>query len=463
MPACNFNDLSAPPCKPCKYMFARYCENLEGAPCFKCLRGIAHACYADEKEQAPVTAKMLAEYTEAKEKAEKEVVAAVAAAMKKKEAAAARKAADEAAAKKRTEEVAAAITAAKKEREEETAATAVKRKENTRNEKKILEIEKKENSKREKKEGVEVKKDKKEDLKAVTPTTYEDDGIICLDNFAESSDKSKNNLNVRVGLKLGVKSNDVSPNSNILVASNKEKSYDAYKVLQVYPTGARFKCAKYRRLDQDGRILNREDETNENVYIVGKAQSVMMEKKTSADVGEVVAGDENKENDDMATANSSKAVACVGGESDFCHRYLSWAEVESLMWNWRRHGVERWPRMLVGRSPLNRFLNPSKENGEGLKIFAKKSLESGETFNRFDKKSQENGETFSRLDDQGNGESFNRFYKKSQANGGKRKQDVKEKRKIRSKMSRKERSKTSRKRLGKRPRKGEIQKQLNQY
>ena len=41
-----------------------------------------HACYADEKEQAPVTAKMLAEYTEAKEKAEKEVVAAVAAAIR---------------------------------------------------------------------------------------------------------------------------------------------------------------------------------------------------------------------------------------------------------------------------------------------------------------------------------------------------------------------------------------------
>jgi len=75
---------------------------------------------------------------------------------------------------------------------------------------------------------------------------------------------------------------DIGPNFDIVVSSNNtENGYEVYKVISVYTTGMRFKCAKYTHVSQDRWTLT--EEINKNVM---KVNIIKVLKTLKKDEGE---------------------------------------------------------------------------------------------------------------------------------------------------------------------------------
>lgn len=193
----------------------------------------------------------------------------------------------------------------------------------------------------------------------ITPMTNgdDDDEIICLDDDVGVNDKSlsgrgkykekafrctecnkgycdKKRLETHIENRHTTKPDDpfadVGPNTDIAVSSNKsEIGYEVYKVIGVYTTGVRFKCAKYSPISHDRWTLTEEinknvmkvnimkvlktlkkDQVEKNVYTMDMDELVSLMQTASVDNGEREVN-EDEDNDELEDVDDSKEITGV--------------------------------------------------------------------------------------------------------------------------------------------------------
>jgi len=122
---------------------------------------------------------------------------------------------------------------------------------------------------------------------------------------------------------------DIGPNTDIAVSSNKsEIGYEVYKVIGVYTTGMRFKCAKYSPISHDRWTLTEEinknvmkvnimkvlktlkkDQVEKNAYTMDMDELVSLMQTASVDNGErEVSNDHDQENEERDNVDDSREI-----------------------------------------------------------------------------------------------------------------------------------------------------------